>query len=196
MIASLLEEFLHDGVQFAGLGLEHTAMAVLMLALLPLLNVIATSSHRVLKKEGLHCRLLSKDHQTWQKLTSRCEHERDEWTSLNVNEMSEVWTRQVLGLAVVWQQVIFKQVTHLFLVLLKHLYNYQVTFSVFYKIYRPSSYNKQNFYDNTNLFNCNWEWAQVCIKERPQAYHHSGPQVRTGKLLAKSSDHLTQECTC
>lgn len=121
------------------------------------------------------------------------EHERDEWTSLNVNEMGEVWTRQVLGLAVVWQQVIFKQVTHLFLVLLKHLYNYQVTFSVFYKIYRPSSYNKQNFYDNTNLFNCNWEWAQVCIKERPQAYHHSGPQVRTGKLLAKSSDHLTQE---
>lgn len=185
MIASLLEEFLHDGVQFAGLGLEHTAMAVLMLALLPLLNVIATSSHRVLKKEGLHCRLLSKDHQTWQKLTS-----------LNVNEMSEVWTRQVLGLAVVLQQVIFKQVTHLFLVLLKHLYNYQVTFSVFYKIYRPSSYNKQNFYDNTNLFNCNWEWAQVCINERPQAYHHSGPRVRTGKLLAKSSDHLTQECTC
>lgn len=124
------------------------------------------------------------------------EHERDEWTSLNVNEMSEVWTRQVLGLAVVWQQVIFKQVTHLFLVLLKHLYNYQVTFSVFYKIYtgRPSSYNKQNVYDNTNLFNCNWEWAQVCIKERPQAYHHPGPQVRTGKLLAKSSDHLTQEC--
>lgn len=110
-----------------------------------------------------------------------------------MNEMSEVWTRQVLGLAVVWQQVIFKQVTYLFLVLLKHLYNYQVTFSVFYKIYRPSSYNKQNFYDNTNLFNCNWEWAQVCIKEQPLACHHSGPQVRTGKLLAKSSDHLTQE---
>lgn len=196
MIASLLEEFLHDGVQFAGLGLEHTAMAVLMLALLPLLNVIATSSHRVLKKEGLHCRLLSKDHQTWQKLTSLNMNEMSELTSLNVNEMSEVWTRQVLGLAVVWQQVIFKQVTHLFLVLLKHLYNYQVTFSVFYNIYRPSSYNKQNLRYNTNLFSCNWEWAQVCIKERPQAYHHSGPQVRTGKLLAKSSDHLTQECTC
>lgn len=170
-------------------------MAVLMLALLPLLNVIATSSHRVLKKEGLHCRLLSKDHQTWQKLTS-----------LNMNEMSEhlwTWTRWVRFepgrssvLRLSGNKWYLNKVTHLFLVLLKHLYNYQVTFSVFYKIYRPSSYNKQNFYDNTNLFNCNWEWAQVCIKERPQAYHHSGPQVRTGKLLAKSSDHLTQECTC